>query len=248
MMLALRSAAFNIAFVAVTAVMAVLGFWVLFLPPAAVLVFARLWARIVVWLLRGLCGVDYEVRGRDNLPDRPVLFAAKHQSAWDTIAINLILPGVAYVMKRELLWVPLVGWYMARAGMIPIDRGGHAAALRKLQIRAKATLAGGRSILIFPEGTRTRPGERHRYLAGIAGLYAALATPVVPVALNSGLYWPRRGFIKKPGRIVVELLPAIAPGLDRPSFLALLEERIETACQRLNAEAAAEENRTGTNS
>lgn len=247
MMLVLRSVAFNIAFIVVTTVLAVLGFWVLLLPARGVLVFARLWARLVVGLLRHICGIDCEVRGRENLPDHPVLIAAKHQSAWDTIAINLILPGVAYVMKRELLWVPLVGWYMARAGMIPIDRAGHGAALRKLQVRAKATLAAGRSILIFPEGTRTRPGERRRYLAGIAGLYAALGAPVVPVALNSGLYWPRRSFLKRPGRILVEILPAIAPGLARPDFLALLEDRIETASQGLNAEAMVQANKTGEN-
>lgn len=236
-MLVLRSAAFNIAFVLVTAVMALLGVWVMLLPPRGVLVFARLWARIVVWLLRVFCGIEFEVRGAQNLPDRPVLFASKHQSAWDTIAINLILPGVTYVMKRELLWIPLVGWYMARAGMIPIDRGGHAATLRKLQGRAKAALADGRSILIFPEGTRTQPGERRKYLAGIAGLYATLDVPVVPIALNSGLFWPRRGFVKRPGRIIVAFLPTIAPGLPRAQFLEHLEIAIETACQTLNPEA-----------
>jgi len=245
-MRALRSAAFNIAFFAATAVLAVFGLWVLVLPRTAALAFARLWSRVILWLARRICGLRYEVRGLETLPDRPVLFAAKHQSAWDTMVFNVILPGVAYVMKRELLWVPLVGWYMARAGMIPIDRGGHAAALRRLQRRARETLEGGRSILMFPEGTRTRPGERRKYLAGIAGLYGALNAPVVPVALNSGLYWPRRGFVKRPGRILVEFLPPIAPGLERGAFLARLEEAIETACRRLNDEARASENRTGT--
>ena len=142
------------------------------------------------------------------------------------------------MLKRELLWIPCYGWYARKAGMIPIDRGAGATALKAMLRRARAVMAQGRSILIFPEGTRTAVGTKRAYHPGVAALYTQLELPVVPVALNSGLFWPRRSFLKRPGRIVVEALAPLPPGLERRTFLTELQSRIETATERLVAEAS----------
>jgi 1-acyl-sn-glycerol-3-phosphate acyltransferase len=197
----------------------------------------RLWQRGVQRLLAVLAGLTYEVRGRERIPATPAIFAFKHQSAWETLVLLLVLKDPAIALKRELTQIPLFGWYLLRAGMIRIDRAGGARALRALVDDARAALARGCSIVIFPEGTRAPVGERNPYHPGVAALYRQLDCPVVPVALNSGLFWRRRGFIKRPGRIVVEFLPPIAPGLDRKAFMAELEQRLEGATERLIAEA-----------
>lgn len=201
------------------------------------------WSRLMLRLAAGIVGLDYEVRGRANIPDRPVLYAVKHQSAWDTLAVPVLLPSPAVVLKRELFWVPFYGWYARRAGMIAIDRGAGARALRRMLRAARAARAKGRPVVIFPQGTRTMPrrlgGQPRPYQPGVAALYGELGVPVVPVALNSGLFWGRRAFRKQPGRITVEFLPAIAPGLAKRAFLAELESRIEAATDRLEQEALA---------
>lgn len=200
------------------------------------------WSRLMLWLTATVVGLDYELRGRDNIPAGPALFAIKHQSAWDTLAVASLLPAPVVVLKRELFWVPFYGWYAWRAGMIAIDRRGGAAALRRMLRDAKAAMAKGRPIAIFPQGTRTPParlgGETLSYQPGVAALYGELGLPVVPVALNSGLYWGRRAFRKYPGRITVEFLPAIAPGLAKRDFMACLESAIEQATARLEAAPA----------
>lgn len=198
------------------------------------------WSRLMLRLAAGVVGLDYEVRGRSNIPQTPALFAIKHQSAWDTLAVASLLASPVVVLKRELFWVPFYGWYAKRAGMIAIDRSAGAAALRRMLHDAHAALAKGRPIVIFPQGTRTLPaslgGEPKPYQPGVAALYGELGVPVVPVALNSGLYWSRRAFRKYPGRIVVEFLPPIAPGLAKRDFLARLETVIEVATKRLEGE------------
>ena len=168
-----------------------------------------------------------------NLPDGPVIIASKHQSSWETLAFARLFPDSAIVLKRELLFIPIVGWAMARAGNIAVARGDGASALRGLVKQAKAVIADGRSILIFPEGTRVAIGAEHPYQVGTAALYRQLGVPVVPVALNSGLFWGRRQFVKRPGVIDVEILPPIAPGLRREAFMTTLRERIEVATERL---------------
>src|SRR4029077_9348061 len=165
----------------------------------------------------------------------PVIFACKHQSSWETLAFSRLVPNSAIVLKRELLFIPIVGWAMARVGTIAVERGDGAAALRGLVRQAKAAIAEGRSILIFPEGTRTPVGSQRAYQVGTAALYRQLGVPVVPVALNSGLFWGRRQFIKWPGVIDVEVLPPLQPGLGREAFMATLRERIEAASARLVA-------------
>jgi 1-acyl-sn-glycerol-3-phosphate acyltransferase len=191
------------------------------------------WFTFILWAVRIICGISHEVRGRENLPATPCVVAAKHQSAWDTFAFLTFLDDAAYVIKKELIRIPVYGWLLSKAAMVPVDRTAGAKALRTMVRTARTRLAEGRSVVIFPEGTRTAPGEHRRYHPGVAALYAQLAVPVVPVALNSGLFWPRRAFIKRPGRIVVEILPPIPPGLSRGDFMRRLESAIEEASAQL---------------
>ena len=197
---------------------------------------ARLWASGVRELLAGLVGLRHQVRGEEHLPAGPVVLAAKHQSAWDTMVFYLLFDGPVYVLKKELLAVPIAGWYLRRVGMVAVDRRGGASALKAMIAGVEAALADGRAVVIFPEGTRTAPGESRPYHPGVAALYSRLTVPVVPVALNSGLFWPRRAFLKNPGTITLEFLPPIPAGLVRRAFTAELERRIEDACARLAAD------------
>jgi len=191
-----------------------------------------------MWIIRKIMGIEFDVRGRENLPaNGPFIIASKHQSAWDTLIYNIIVLDCAYVVKRELFSFPFFGWFLWRVGMIGIDRKGGASTLKQLVANCKARLAEGRSIIIFPQGTRTAPGTQNPYLPGIAALYAQCNVPVVPTALNSGMFWPRRTFLKYPGTIVIEFLPAIEPGLKRREFSARLEAAIEPATTRIEEEA-----------
>lgn len=193
------------------------------------------WCRLTLWGLRVFTGVTYEVRGREHLPQSPCLIAAKHQSMWETIAVNVIFNDPAVIIKKELTWIPFYGWYIQKQGSIVVDRAAHASALKKMIADAKARLAAGRSIVIFPEGTRKRPDDPPDYKPGVAALYSQLNTPCAPVALNSGLHWLRSGPWRRPGKIVVQILPVIPPGLKRQAFMTELEARIETATNALMA-------------
>jgi 1-acyl-sn-glycerol-3-phosphate acyltransferase len=235
-----RSLLFNLCYLAWTALLSLLAMPALVLPKGAAFAVIRLWARGVLWLLAMLVGLNHEIRGRERVPAGPVIYAVKHQSAWETILFALLIPGFAGVYKRQLAFIPVFGWYLLRADMIPVDRGGGAGALRAMLARARKVVGQGRSIVVMPEGTRTAPGSRRPYHPGIAALYSQLGLPVVPAALNSGVFWGRRSFVKSPGRITFEFLEPIAPGLERRAFMALLEERIETATERLRREAEAQ--------
>lgn len=235
----LRALFFNIAFFGITALIGIAGLPVLLLPRRRAMQFGRFWARCVLALAKAIVGLDGRARGLDRLPSGPCIIAMKHQSAWDTLILPVLLGDPAVIIKRELLWVPFYGWYARRAGSIAIDRKGGAAALRGMVAAARAAAAQGRPIVIFPEGTRTAPGERLVYQPGIAALYQALRLPVVPAAVNSGLFWGRRSFVKRPGRTTLEFLEPIPPGLPRRQFMAALEARIEAATAELEAEAQA---------
>ena len=236
--LALRALLFNLFLWVWTAVfsLAVLPAFP-FLSPAGMRAVARRWERGIAAALRLLVGLTYEVRGRDRLPSGPAIIASKHQSAWETLMFHVLVPELAVGLKEELTRVPVFGWYLMRAGNIRIDRGAAARALRSLLEGARRATAQGLSVLIFPEGTRRAPGDPPDYKPGVAALYNALDLPVVPVALNSGLFWRRRGFVKHPGRIVLEFLEPIPPGLDRRAFMRRLERSIEPATARLVEEA-----------
>ena len=237
-MATLRALLFNIAFFGLTGVMGVLGLPMLLAPRRAVMRFGEIWARVVLVALRWIVGLSGEVRGVERIPSGGCLIAMKHQSAWDTLMLPIVLGDPAVVLKKELLLLPFYGWYARRAGSIAIDRKGGAGALRRMVADAKHAAGQGRPVVIFPEGTRTAPGETLVYHPGVAALYQALSLPLVPAAVNSGLFWGRRAFVKRPGHITMEFLDPIPPGLPRRAVMAQLEERIETATRALEREAA----------
>jgi 1-acyl-sn-glycerol-3-phosphate acyltransferase len=235
-MTVLRSALFMLWFAAVTAFLSIVFMPVLMLPRRATVWLARLWCKLSLLGLRLCARLDLEVRG--ELPRGGVLVASKHMTMWDTLALYRLLDDPAMVTKRELFRIPFYGWYLKSAGSIGIDREGRARALRTMTDAAKSVVAEGRPVLIFPEGTRKKPGVPPDYKAGVAGLYGQLGVSCVPVALNSGLYWTGRGgFLKKPGKVIVEFLPAIPAGLKRSAFMAVLQGRIEDATNKLLREA-----------
>ena len=234
---ALRSFAFNLLMYGWSLAIMLVGLPVLAMPRPAVFVVARLWARGILWLLAATVGLRHRLARPENRISGPAIYASKHQSAWDTLVFMTLLDRPAYVVKRELIFVPLLGWYLLRTGMIPVDRAGGTRALRRMTTAARAAVADGRPLVIFPEGTRVALGARHPYHPGIAAVYGQLDVPVVPVALNSGLFWGRRRFVKRPGVITIEYLPSIPPGLPRRAFMAELERRIESASARLAAAA-----------
>ena len=229
MITASRSALFLAWFLIVTTILSLIFLPVLALPRPATVWLARLWARLTFWGLKVFAGIGWEVRGLP--PQGPVLVASKHMSMWDTLALYLTLHEPAIVLKRELLRIPFYGWFLAKAAAIPIDRGAGASALRKMADASRKVLGAGRPILIFPEGTRKKPGAAPDYKPGVAGLYGQLGVSCVPVALNSGVYWT--GFLKRPGTIVLQFLEPIPPGLKRDAFMAQLESRIESATNEL---------------
>jgi 1-acyl-sn-glycerol-3-phosphate acyltransferase len=238
-MVGLRSLLFNIVFYSVTIGLMILGLPTLVVGGRVILGLARLWSAVSVWLLQAICGLRVEYRGVANIPPGGVLIAAKHQSFLETIALLKFTPDFAIVMKRSLTRIPLFGLYLGRSGQIAIDRAQGLQALRQIAARARPALAAGRKIFIYPEGTRRLPGAPPNYKSGAAAIYMGTGSACVPVALNTGFFWRRRGFLRRPGVAVIEYLPAIPAGLSRAAFSATLQQTIETACSRLNAEAIA---------
>jgi 1-acyl-sn-glycerol-3-phosphate acyltransferase len=238
-MIAFRSLLFNVGFYLWTLVIGLYGVPLLLAPSRYVMEFGRLWASGALGLLAWTVGLRHEIRGIENLPQGAAIIALKHQSSWDTIILPVIFRHPAIVIKHELAWLPIYGWYAVRAGGIPVDRGAGASALKHMLARARRATAEDRPIAIFPEGTRTAVGARLPYHPGVAALYTQLNIPLVPVAVNSGVFWSRRSFLKRPGRIVLEILPAIPPGRPRRKVMVELEGEIEAATARLVAEAQA---------
>ena len=236
-----RSLLFNVLFYVTTTLYVVLGSPLLFAPRRWAMAALANHARFELWLLKTIVGTKLEVRGQDKLPEGPCLVASKHQSAWETFALIPLFRDPALLMKRELFWIPFHGWFSRKFEMIPVDRDKGPAALRRMLRETRKRVADGRQIIIFPEGTRRPPGAPPDYKTGVVLLYEALGVPCVPVALNSGLFWPRRSLTRRPGTIVVEFLDPIAPGLSKTVFLERLTGAIETASNRLLAEAKAEE-------
>jgi 1-acyl-sn-glycerol-3-phosphate acyltransferase len=195
------------------------------------------WANGTLWLARVICGIRFEIRGREHITHGKVIYASKHQSAWDTVIFLHLFTRPAYILKRELLRIPLWGWYLWRMKMVAIDRSAGASSIKHLLKQSKDALAENRPLVIFPEDTRTRPGAAPHYHPGVIALYNQLKVPVIPIALNSGVYWGKNAFTKRPGTIVMEFLPPIAPGLPKDEFLARLQGAIESASQRLLEEA-----------
>lgn len=236
-MLALRSAVFNVLFYALLVTMMLLGLPTMLLGARSVMRLANLWARASLGLLRILCGTRVVFRGRDNIPAEPCIIAAKHQSFLEIIALCSLFPDFTFVLKRELTRIPVFGWYLACSRQIAVDRGQGRAALDQVSRGARAVLDAGRQVFIFPEGTRRPPGAPPVYKAGLSFIYAETGAACLPVAVNSGLFWPRGSFLRRPGDAVVEFLPVIPPGMARQEFQIRMSEGIEAASARLMAEA-----------
>ena len=232
-----RSIVFGILFYVTTVLFLILGSPLLLAPRKWALEALKAHARTELWLLKHIVGLNFEVRGLERLPDTPMLVASKHQSAWETFALIPVFRDPALLMKRELFWIPLHGWFSNKFQMIPVDRDKGPTALRTMLRHAKSRVEAGREIIIFPEGTRRPPGAPPAYKTGIVLLYNSLGVPCVPVALNSVLFWPRRTWYRKPGTIIVEILDPIPPGLPKAEFMTRLQTAIETASDRLVAEA-----------
>ncbi len=239
MLILLRSIAFNVLFYLNTLVYLVVALPTFFMPYRAIIAVARSWGRANLVLLRVVAGIDIDVRGREKIPKGAIIVAAKHQSAWETFALLPEFDNPVFIVKRELQWIPIFGWLMVKGRMVPVDRSAGSQALLAMTERARVELADKRQLIIFPEGTRRPAGAEPRYKHGVAHLYAAEGVPCVPVALNSGLFWPRRSIRRFPGTVVLEILDPIAPGLDKEVFFERLRHDIETATARLIAEAKA---------
>jgi len=241
-MIFLRSLAFNVFFYLHTIVSLFAFLPAELLPREWLLSSIKRWARINRWALSAIGGVRVELRGLEHIPTTGAIIASKHQSTFETVSTLDLFADPTFVLKKELLSIPLFGWYAKKAEQIPIDRTAGRLALAKMTERAKIEMARGRQLIIYPEGTRKAAGAAPAYKHGVAHLYRELGVPMVPLALNSGLFWPRHGFFRHPGTLVLEFMPAIPPGLDPEEAFAEMQQAIETASERLIAEAMAAPN------
>ncbi|MEP3045379.1 MAG: lysophospholipid acyltransferase family protein [Roseibium sp.] len=241
-MLLLRSTVFQILFYLVTLLLMLLFSPVMVLPKKWGWWILPAWSNTLLLLLRFTVGLKVEFRGRENLPKRGYIAGMKHQSAWETFGLIPLFPRPTFILKRELRWIPIFGWYTAKFDQIPINRGKRSEALAAMVTAARETIAKKRQILIFPEGTRRPAGAEPKYKFGIAHLYRELECPVVPIAHNAGIYWPRASWIVYPGTVIVEILPRIEPGLPGDQFHERLVSDIETASNRLIEEARSAKN------
>ena len=234
-----RSLVFNALFYLNTVIFLILGLPTFLMPYTAIVWVAKTWGRVNLMLLRVIVGLRCEVRGREKISSGPLIVASKHQSAWETVALMPLFDSPLFIVKRELMWIPVFGWLMRKGRMVAIDRRATVQAVHAMVEGARAELSRGRQLIMFPEGTRRPVGAEPRYKYGVAHLYAAEGVPCLPIALNSGLFWPRRSLKLRPGTVVVEILDPIPPGLDKKAFLRRLEDAIETATARLVEEGRA---------
>lgn len=233
-MLFFRSLLFFVLKAAFTVPFALFILVLFFLPPIPRYKAITLWARMVVWLARVIVGIRYEVQGLENLPKEPCVVLSKHQSAWETIAFQLIFPPLSFVLKKNLLYIPFFGWGLALFSPIAIDRAGGREAMKQIEVQGKERLKTGFWVLVFPEGTRVAPGEKGNYQVGGPWLAAKAGVPVLPVAHNAGICWPKNAFIKQPGIITVVIGPPIpTAGRKATQVLAETEAWIENAMARL---------------
>ncbi|WP_085784414.1 lysophospholipid acyltransferase family protein [Candidatus Nucleicultrix amoebiphila] len=232
-MLFLRSLLFNILFYIWTTFVVCLSLPGFILGRRYTITCSILWGHGTQFLLKYINGITYEIRGRHHIKKGPYIFACKHQSAWDTTMIEVIAPYSAIILKKELTWIPFFGWLLIRCGFIKIDRSKGKSTIPLMVGEGQKNIDKGISIFVFPEGTRRAVDAPPNYRYGIVAMYERLNTPVIPIALNAGYFWPRRRFIKNPGHIIVDILPPINPGLTKTKFLKALELSIETACKNI---------------
>ena len=240
-----RAIVFNIAFYLNTLLQILFYLPLLLLPRRYIWIAVRSWAAGNHFLLKWICGIEHEIIGAENIPSGGAIVASKHQSAWETFTMAAILPDPTFVLKRELQWIPLFGWYTWKAKLIPIDRSARKAALDHVTEVGHERMKANRQLIIYAEGTRRAVDAPPNYKYGVAHLYGELNVPCVPVALNSGLYWPRRSLRFTPGKVRIEFLAPILPGMEKIAFLKELETQIETATNRLVAQGREEIARTG---
>jgi 1-acyl-sn-glycerol-3-phosphate acyltransferase len=234
-MIFLRSLIFNILFYLNMLGHMIFGLRYLWAPRIDAIRALQRWARSSTWLFEKICNTKMEVRGAEFIPRGGAIIAGKHQSFWETFAVLPLLDDPCMVMKDQLFSIPLFGRFMRKFGMIGVDRGAGSTALRNLIARSKTEIEMNRQLVIMPEGTRAAPGDPPDYKPGVAALYSQLNVPCIPFGLNSGLYWPRRKFMRYPGTIVIEFCPTIAPGLPRKLFQEALQTAIETSTNKLIA-------------
>ena len=239
MLILVRSIAFNVLFYVNTIFWLLVGIPTFLMPYWGIVEVAKAWGRVNLVLLRWTVGIKVEIRGAEKIPKGGLIVAAKHQSAWETFVLVTLFDEPLYIVKRELMWIPFFGWLMAKGRMVPVDRSAGSHALIDMTERARLEIGRGRQLIIFPEGTRRPAGAEPRYKYGVAHLYAAEGVPCVPIALNSGLFWPRRTILRHPGTVLVEVLDPIMPGLDKEVFFKRLQDAIEPATARLIAESQA---------
>ncbi len=239
-MLYIRSLAFNAAFYLNLIVQMILWTPFYFLAPRKQAWFVpKFWSRTEMWLMKVIAGTHCDISGQENLPDGPYILAPKHQSFWDTIAFLPDIRDPLYILKRELRWIPFFGWYIIKMRMIPVDRGKRSRALKDVIAKTRVEMReNNRQLIIYPEGTRRPPGAEPAYKWGIVELYSELGLPVVPVAHQAGLWWPRRKFLRHPGTIRARFLPPIPPGLGKEEFQARLIAETEAACDQFLIDAA----------
>lgn len=240
-MIAFRSILFNTAFYANLIIrMIVLSPIYFIIPRKMAYEIPKNWAKSCHWLMRKIVGTTFTIEGLENIPEGAYILAPKHQSFWDTYALLPWLDDPVYILKRELMWIPLFGWYAWKQRMIPVDRGARGKVMAEVMIRTKEELKHGRQLVIYPEGTRRAPGAEPVYKYGIARLYRDLQLPVVPVAMHPGLFWPRRKFHRYPGHFTVRILPPIQPGMDPDAFFDHLIDTLEDASDELLVKTAQE--------
>jgi 1-acyl-sn-glycerol-3-phosphate acyltransferase len=234
-MIFLRSLLFQTILFVVTPPFVLILLLLFWMPARARRRFVMIWVDFAMWLIKHLLGIDYRIVGAENIPGEPCIILSKHQSAWETITLQRIFNWTSYVYKKELHWLPFFGWGLYLMPFVAIDRGAGKEALNQVATRGKNRLAEGYSVIIFPEGTRVPPGSRKRYKVGGAYLAAKSGAPAVPVALNSGEFWGRKAFLKRPGTITVSIGPAIDPtGLSAEDINARVETWIENEMRRIS--------------
>jgi 1-acyl-sn-glycerol-3-phosphate acyltransferase len=237
----LRSLVYNVLFYALLVFWLLLGIPTVVMPRWAILNIAKYWARSSIWLLRVICNTNVEYRGLEKIQAGPLIVASKHQSMWETFALLQFFEQPLFILKRELMWIPVFGLLLKKANMIGIDRKAGGRALLAMTRRAGEAVRRGRQLIIFPEGTRRPVDAPPSYKTGIAQIYVDCGVDCQPVALNSGLFWPRRTFMRYPGTLVVEFLDVLPPGMSRREFVARVSTVIEEATNRLVATARQEQ-------
>ncbi len=229
----LRSLVFNVLFYAVLVALIIVALPTLLMPPRALKTVAGWWMKATLFLMRVICNIKVEFRGLEKIPKGPLVVVAKHQSFWETFALVPLFEHPIFILKRQLMYIPVFGQYLAKFGMISIDRTAGVKTLLDMTRRARAAVHGGSQLIIFPEGTRRPPGAPADYKTGFAQIYSACGAPCLPVALNSGLFWPRRTFMRYPGTLVVEFLDLLPSGLPKDDFISRVRDAIEEATGRI---------------